>query len=131
VTPTDEPCFGTRFALASLATWQITHLLTAEDGPGDAFVRLRARLGESLLGTAMHCFNCTSVWVAVPFTRTVTRGGRSAPLVWLALSGAACLLERTTGGEGRGASILELGEATAGMLREEAKEDDLKAVMRP
>jgi hypothetical protein len=131
VTRTDELRFGTRFALASLATWRVTHLLTAEDGPGDVLVRLRARLGESLLGTAMDCFNCTSIWVAVPFTRAVTRSGRSAPPVWLALSGAACLLERTTGGEGHGAAILELGEVTAGTLREEAKENDCKAVMRP
>lgn len=48
-----------RFALASLATWRVTHL---------------------------------------PFSLTVARRRRDAPLVCLALSGAACLLERATTG---------------------------------
>jgi hypothetical protein len=87
---------GVRFALASLAVWRVTHLLSAEDGPGDLILNLRARLGTSFVGELMDCFNCTSVWVAVPFTVAVTRSRRSAPLVWLALSGSASLLERAT-----------------------------------
>jgi hypothetical protein len=86
----------TRFALASLATWRVTHLLAEEDGPGDAVVRLRARLGAGQLGQLMDCFYCLSVWVAAPFSLTVARRRRDAPLIWLALSGAACLLERAT-----------------------------------
>ena len=85
-----------RFALASLATWRVTHLLAEEDGPGDAVVRLRARLGTGQLGRLMDCFYCLSVWVAAPLSLTVTRRRREVPLVWLALSGAACLLERAT-----------------------------------
>jgi Protein of unknown function (DUF1360) len=85
-----------RFALASLATWRLTHLLAEEDGPGGAVVRLRARLGTGQLGQLMDCFYCLSVWVAAPFSLTVARRRRDAPLVWLALSGAACLLERAT-----------------------------------
>ena len=85
-----------RFALASLATWRVTHLLAEEDGPGGAVVRLRARLGTGQLGELMDCFYCLSIWVAAPFSLTVTRRRRDAPLVWLALSGAACLLERAT-----------------------------------
>ena len=85
-----------RFALASLATWRVTHLLAEEDGPADAVVRLRARLGTGQLGELMDCFYCLSMWVAAPFSLTVTRRRRDAPLVWLALSGAACLLERAT-----------------------------------
>ena len=86
-----------RFALASLATWRVTHLLAEEDGPGGAVVRLRARLGDGRLGELMDCFYCLSVWVAAPLSLTVARRRRDAPLVWLALSGAACLLERATG----------------------------------
>jgi hypothetical protein len=92
----EELGFGTKFALASLATWRITHLLAEEDGPADAVVRLRARLGSGQLGDLMDCFYCLSVWVAAPLGLVVARRPREAPLTWLALSGAACLLERVT-----------------------------------
>ena len=89
-----------RFVLASLATWRVTHLLAEEDGPADVVVRLRAELGTGQLGRLMDCFYCMSVWVAGPFSLTVARRRRDAPLVWLALSGAACLLERATSNAG-------------------------------
>jgi hypothetical protein len=82
-----------RFAIASLATWRVAHLLAEEDGPFDAVVRTRARLGNGQLGELMDCFYCVSVWVAMPIALTLTRR-RDLPLVALALSGAACLLER-------------------------------------
>jgi hypothetical protein len=73
----------------------VTHLLAAEDGPGDLVVRARARLGDSVAGRAMDCFNCTSVWVAAPLGLAVARRPRDVPIAALALSGAACLLERS------------------------------------
>ena len=86
--------FWIRFILASLATWRVTHLLALEDGPADLIVRFRARLGSSLAGKMMDCFKCLSLWMAAPAALFVTRN----PLDWLftclALSGAACLLER-------------------------------------
>jgi hypothetical protein len=85
-----------RFALATLATWRIAHLLAEEDGPADAVVRLRARAGESWVGGLMDCFYCLSVWVAAPLSVYAARRRRDAPLTWLALSGAACLLEQAT-----------------------------------
>jgi hypothetical protein len=85
-----------RFALGALATWRVTHLVACEDGPGDVIVQLRARLGDSQLGRLMDCFACTSVWVAAGFARMVARDPRDVALVWPALSGAACLLERIT-----------------------------------
>jgi hypothetical protein len=87
---------GTRFALASLAVWRVTHMLVEEDGPVDAVVRLRARLGSTQLGRLMDCFYCLSMWVAAPASLAAARSRREAPLTWLALSGAACLLERAT-----------------------------------
>ena len=57
---------------------------------------MRARLGTSLAGELMDCFYCLSIWVAAPVTLTVTRRPREALGTWLALSGAACLLERAT-----------------------------------
>jgi hypothetical protein len=96
LTPDGDAGFGTRFALAALTTWRLTHLLAEEDGPGDLVVRARARLGTSVAGELMDCFYCLSVWVAAPLTLTVTRRPRAALGTWLALSGAACLLERVT-----------------------------------
>jgi Protein of unknown function (DUF1360) len=87
-----------RFALGSLATWRVTHLLAEEDGPADIVIRLRARLGPGRLGDLMDCFYCLSVWVAAPVSLAVVRRRREAPLVWLALSGSACLLERAKQG---------------------------------
>lgn len=82
------------FALAALATWRITHLVAKEDGPGDLILKLRSTLGTSVLGTLMDCFQCLSLWSAIPFAFAVTRSLPEWVLVWLALSGAACLLER-------------------------------------
>jgi hypothetical protein len=87
---------GLRFALASLAVWRVTHLLVEEDGPAQLVVRLRARLGHGSLGELLDCFYCTSAWVAAPAALAVTGRRRDLPLVWLALSGTACLLERGT-----------------------------------
>jgi len=81
-------------ALAILATWRVTHLLAEEDGPFDSMLRLRAKLGTSQAGRMMDCFQCLSLWIAAPFTFMVTRSTWMWIPAWLALSGAACLLER-------------------------------------
>jgi hypothetical protein len=88
--------FGTRFGIASLATWRLTHLLAREDGPADLVVRARLRLRRSRAGELMDCFYCLSIWVAGPVAAAVAPRRRELPLVWLALSGAACLLEQAT-----------------------------------
>ena len=86
-----------QLALAVLATWRVTHLLAAEDGPGDILVKLRARLGRSFAGKLMDCFYCLSLWIAAPAALYITRSWLDWLMVWLALSGAACLLERLGG----------------------------------
>jgi hypothetical protein len=88
--------FPSRFLVAALATWRLTHLLVEEDGPGDIVVRLRQRAGDGWLGSALDCFYCLSIWTAAPVAAAVARRPREAPLIWLAFSGAACLLERAT-----------------------------------
>ena len=85
-----------RFVLGVLATWRISHLFVHEDGPADMVVRIRARLGTSILGGLMDCFYCMSMWVAIPMTLVLNRPVAESILVWLAMSGAACLLERMT-----------------------------------
>lgn len=91
-----EGGFATRFLVGALATWRVTHLLVEEDGPADVVVRIRRRAGDGLLGNALDCFYCLSIWTAAPIAAVVARRPREAPLTWLALSGAACLLERAT-----------------------------------
>jgi Protein of unknown function (DUF1360) len=92
--------FSGRFLVGALATWRVTHLLVAEDGPGDVVVRLRRAAGDGWLGQAMDCFYCLSIWTAAPVAAAVARRPREAPLTWLALSGAACLLEQATSEKG-------------------------------
>lgn len=89
-----DSTFWIRFVLAVLATWRITHLLAREDGPADLIVRFRHRLGPGLAGRLLDCFYCLSLWVAAPLSALVARNPTEAALTWLALSGAACLLER-------------------------------------
>jgi hypothetical protein len=83
-----------RLAIAILATWRVTHLLAREDGPGDAIARLRTALGASLWGKLLDCFHCLSLWVAAPAALWVAATPLEACVVWLAISGAACLCER-------------------------------------
>lgn len=83
-----------RFVLAVLATWRLTHLLACEDGPGDVIVRLRLQLGSGIMGKLMDCFNCLSLWVAFPIALLISWNPVDLILIWLALSGASCLLER-------------------------------------
>lgn len=86
-----------RLLVAGLATWRVTHLLAAEDGPADCLVKLRAWLGNNFLGKLMDCFGCLSFWVAAPASFFVARTPLDLVVTWLALSGAACLLERAFG----------------------------------
>jgi len=90
-----EPGAWMRLVVAVLATWRITHLLASEDGPWDLVVRLRLHLGRSFGGRLLDCFYCLSLWVAAPVALFVGRRPAEWMVTWLALSGAACLLERT------------------------------------
>ena len=85
-------------ALGILAVWRATHLLNAEDGPADLLVRFRRLAGAGFWGKLLDCFYCLSLWVAAPFAVWLAQGWRHGLLLWLALSGAAILLERMTGG---------------------------------
>jgi hypothetical protein len=82
--------------LAILAVWRLTHLLQAEDGPGDVFVKFRQAMGNGFWGSLLDCFYCLSVWIAAPFAAWLESGIAEKFLLWPALSGAAILLERIT-----------------------------------
>lgn len=82
------------FVLFALAVWRVTYLLAEEDGPGRIFARLRAARGGGIWKSLFGCFYCLSLWVALPFAFGLSAQWGERLIVWLALSGAACLLER-------------------------------------
>jgi hypothetical protein len=82
-----------RFLLAIFAVWRVTHLLAREDGPRDIFRHMRR---VPLLGKVAACFYCLSMWVSVPLAFFLKGNAVETLVGWLALSGAAILLERMT-----------------------------------
>jgi hypothetical protein len=99
-----------RFVLCSLATWRLTHLFVAEDGPWDIIVRLRAKLGQSMAGRMMDCFHCLSAWIAIPFAFVLTHDTLTWMVCWLAISGTASLLEQATGRQSHSSPPPEQGD---------------------
>lgn len=91
-----EIAYETRLLAGALATWRLAHLVAEEDGPADVVARLRSRAGHGGLGAAMDCLYCLSVWFAAPVALLVRPRRRDGALTWLALAGAACLIERAT-----------------------------------
>ena len=86
------------FLLCTLAVWRLSHLLACEDGPFDVVVRLRRRSGDGFFGGLMDCFYCLSVWIAMPFAWLLSGDTLTGVVVWLALSGAASLSFKISGG---------------------------------
>jgi hypothetical protein len=85
-------------ALSGLATWRLTHLLCAEDGPWDLVVHLRRAAGNGFWGKLLDCFQCLSVWFAAPLAYWVGATWRERALLWPAISALAILLETATTG---------------------------------
>jgi hypothetical protein len=88
----DAPWFGG--VIGSLAVWRLTQLLVRDDGPWDLAFKLRRAVGQGALGQALDCFACCSLWCAAPVAWRVGRDAAESVLLWLAMSGAACLLDR-------------------------------------
>lgn len=82
--------------LSALAVWRLTHLLANEDGPFGVVFWFRKQLGQGFWGQLFDCFYCLSIWIALPFALFFYTKWSDALLHWLALSGAACLLEKAT-----------------------------------
>lgn len=86
--------FWPKLVLAVLATWRVTHLLAREDGPMEVIARARALTGNGAWGRMIDCFHCLSLWVAAPIALWAGNHALDTLLIWLAVSGAACLCER-------------------------------------
>lgn len=84
------------WVLAALAVWRVTHLFWGEDGPGDSLVWLRSCADKTWVARLLDCFYCLSLWVSIPFSVWLASSWFQGVVGWLALSGAACLLERAT-----------------------------------
>lgn len=94
-----HPIFATRtedYLAAVLCLWRVSHLLSTEKGPFGLILKLRSGMGSGLFGELLDCFYCLSVWLAIPLAILTADGWEQALLLWPALSGAACLLEKAT-----------------------------------
>ena len=86
----------TELLIAVLAVWRGTHLLWAEDGPFEIFLRLRRLVGQGFLGELLDCFYCLSLWVALPVAWVIGEHWLERVVMWFGFSGGAILLERAT-----------------------------------
>jgi len=82
--------------LSVFAVWRLAHLFGKEDGPFDIIFIIRKKAGQQFFGKLMDCFYCLSIWIALPFGIWLGITWIEKVLVWLALSGAASLLEQAT-----------------------------------
>lgn len=82
--------------ICTLSVWRVTHLLQAEDGPGDLLVHFRRLAGTSFWGKLLDCFYCLSIWIALPFALLIGEGWQERLILWPAYSAGAIMLERLT-----------------------------------
>lgn len=82
------------FFICSLVVWRLAHLLSKEDGPFNIIYTIRKKAGAGFFGSLLDCFYCTSVWIAFPLGLWLGIFWWEKLLYWVALSGAACLLEQ-------------------------------------
>jgi Protein of unknown function (DUF1360) len=82
------------FVIAVLAVWRITHLISKEDGPFDIIYKTRKQIGQGFFASLLDCFYCLSIWIALPFGLWLGNEIVEKLICWIAVSGAACLLEK-------------------------------------
>ncbi len=102
--------------LGVLAVWRLTHLLQAEDGPADLVVKLRQKAGVGFWAKVLDCFQCLSLWVALPFAGGLGSSHGERGLLWLALSAGAIIVER---------SIPKTGPPQVPIYFEDKEEEDV------
>ena len=82
--------------IGTLGVWRTTHLLNAEDGPWNVFLRLRTAVRGSMAGKAIECFYCLTMLTSIPFALIAGSTWKERIMLWFAMSGGAILLERAT-----------------------------------
>jgi hypothetical protein len=75
--------------VAALAVWRLAHMFKSEAGPWDIFIRIREKLGNSMLGRMMDCGACMSVWLSI----IIFIPGTKYLVIIMAISALAMLLE--------------------------------------
>lgn len=77
-------------ALTALAVYRLTHMLVYEAGPLEVFNKLRTL---DLIGNALTCHWCTSVWVSAGLVAAYAAGvpGYDWVVLWLALSALSAI----------------------------------------
>jgi hypothetical protein len=84
------------FMISILAVWRICHLFSQEDGPFDMIIKFRKLFGQGFFGSLLDCFYCLSIWVSIPFAYWMANNWVEGIVLWLALSGAACIIFKFT-----------------------------------
>lgn len=109
----------TSFAIGACAVWRAAHLIAYEDGPYDILFGVRRWLGQGFAGRLIDCFHCVSLWISVP-ALFIQAPWAERLLMWIGISGAACLLERLSAGN-RGKDTEHVGGTKDALLwREES-----------
>ena len=84
--------------LAILATYRIARMLALEDGPFDAFVRVRERIDpeqQTWVGRGLNCPLCISFWVALALTALLPYvDWQTFVITWLGIAGGAAIIYR-------------------------------------
>jgi hypothetical protein len=112
----------TSFAIGACAVWRIAHIIASEDGPGEVLFLIRQRLGQGFAARLIDCFDCVSMWVSAP-SLFIHASWTERIVIWMGISGAACLLERIS--ERRAADAGDLGGMKHAMLwREESSTEE-------
>lgn len=87
------------FALAALAVYRLSRMISDEEGPFAVFTWLRGLTKpDTWIGRGMECIMCVSVWIALPVMVMITVLGYADvwiwPLTWLALSAVTVIIRR-------------------------------------
>ena len=92
-----------RFILACFACFRLAELIAVDDGPGNVFLTIRAKLGgydlgddgqpETSLGRGIICPYCVGIWLAALFALVLFPIEWMTAIYWLAIAGGQAALQ--------------------------------------